>query len=130
MDIAGNRWRRERKEFMHPRYARARIFALVRKNKGFMTVCQSDFFVSQVMCRDRKFESLFRQLRRKSIAEKAALSKQEIAEIKTRRLELQVLQTLPENLADLPQGCDWGGKRDSKGKTSYWYHFRDVQTLF
>ena len=24
MDIAGNRWRREREEFMHPRYARAR----------------------------------------------------------------------------------------------------------
>ena len=24
MDIAGNRWRREREEFMHPRYARTR----------------------------------------------------------------------------------------------------------
>ena len=31
MDIAGNRWRREREEFMHPRYARVKIFALVRK---------------------------------------------------------------------------------------------------
>ncbi|UKI31991.1 MAG: transposase [Lentisphaeria bacterium] len=61
---------------------------------------------------------------RKSIAEKAALSKQEIAEIKTRRLELQPHQTLPENLADLPQGCDWGGKRDSKGKTSYWCGYK------
>ena len=57
---------------------------------------------------------------RKNIAEKAALSKQEIAEVKTRLLELQVHQTLSENLADLPQGCNWGGKRDSKGKTSYW----------
>ena len=28
-----------------------------------MTVCQSDFFVSQVMCRDRKFESLFYHFR-------------------------------------------------------------------
>ena len=63
MDIAGNRWRREREEFMHPRYARVRIFALVRKNRGFMTVCQSDFFVSLVMCRDRKFESLFYHFR-------------------------------------------------------------------
>ena len=43
--IDGNRWRREREEFMHPRYARVRIFALVRKNRDFMTVCQSDFFV-------------------------------------------------------------------------------------
>ena len=60
----------------------------------------------------------------KSIAEKAALSKQEIAEIKNRRLELQPHQTLPENLADLPQGCDWGGKRDSKGKTSYWCGYK------
>ena len=57
MVIGENKRRHERKEFMHPRYARVRIFALVRKNKGFMTVCQSDF-------RDRKFESLFRQLRR------------------------------------------------------------------
>ena len=61
---------------------------------------------------------------RKSIAEKTALSKQEIAEIKTRRLELQPHQSLPENLADLPQGCDWGGKRDSKGKTSYWCGYK------
>lgn len=61
--IDENKRRRERKEFMHPRYARVRIFALVRKNRGFMTVCQSDFFVSQVMCRDRKFESLFYHFR-------------------------------------------------------------------
>ena len=45
MVIDENRWRREREEFMHPRYARVRIFALVRKNRDFMTVCQSDFFV-------------------------------------------------------------------------------------
>ena len=25
---------------------------------------------------------------------------------------------------DLPQGCDWGGKRDSKGKTSYWCGYK------
>lgn len=53
---------------------------------------------------------------RKSIAEKMALSKQEIAEIKTRRLELQPHQALPENLADLPQGCDWGGNATAKVK--------------
>lgn len=61
--IDGNRWRREREEFMHPRYARVRIFALVRKNRDFMTVCQSDFFVWQVMSRGRKFESLFYHFR-------------------------------------------------------------------
>ena len=37
---------------------------------------------------------------------------------------MQPHQTLPENLADLPQGCDWGGKRDSKGKTSYWCGYK------
>ena len=31
MVIDENKRRRERKEFMHPRYARVRIFALVRK---------------------------------------------------------------------------------------------------
>ncbi len=61
---------------------------------------------------------------RKSKAEKAALSEQEIAEVKTRRLEVQPNRILPENLADLPQGCDWGGKRDSKGKTSYWCGYK------
>ena len=76
-------------------------------------------------CRKNKPKLKLKKKRgRKSIAEKAALSKQEIAEIKTRRLELQVHQTLPENLADLPQGCDWGGKRDSKGKTSYWCGYK------
>ena len=34
MVIDENKQRRERKEFMHPRYARVRIFALVRKNRG------------------------------------------------------------------------------------------------
>ena len=63
MVIDENKRRHEREEFMHPRYARVRIFALVRKNRDFMTVCQSDFFVSQVMCRDRKFESLFYHFR-------------------------------------------------------------------
>ena len=61
---------------------------------------------------------------RKSKAEKAALSEQEIAEVKTRRLEVQPHRNLAENLADLPQGCDWGGKRDSKGKTSYWCGYK------
>ena len=57
---------------------------------------------------------------RKSKAEKAALAEQELIETKTRRLELQPNRTPAENVGDLPQGCDWGGKRDSKGKTSYW----------
>lgn len=76
-------------------------------------------------CRKNKPKLKLKKKRgRKSIAEKTALSKQKIAEIKTRRLELQPHQTLPENLADLPQGCDWGGKRDSKGKTSYWCGYK------
>ena len=67
---------------------------------------------------------LKRKRGRKSKAEQAALAEQEKAEIKTRRLELQPHRTLTENLADLPQGCDWGGKRDSKGKTSYWCGYK------
>ena len=38
-------------------------FSLLSEKIGGMTVCQSDFFVSQVMCRDRKFESLFYHFR-------------------------------------------------------------------
>lgn len=61
---------------------------------------------------------------RKSKAEKAALSEREIAEVKTRRLDCNPIELWQENLADLPQGCDWGGKRDSKGETSYWCGYK------
>jgi len=61
---------------------------------------------------------------RKSKAELAAMKEQELAEVKTRRLELQPERSLEENLADLPQGCDWGGKKNSKGKTEYWCGYK------
>ena len=41
-----------------------------------------------------------------------------------RRLDLQPSRTLRENLADLPRGCDWGGKRNSKGKTEHWRGYK------
>lgn len=61
---------------------------------------------------------------RKSKAEKETLAAQELVEVKTRRLELQPSRTLAENLADLPQGCDRGGKRNSKGDTEYWCGYK------
>ncbi len=61
---------------------------------------------------------------RKSKAELAAIKKQELAEVKTRRLELQPNRSLSENLVDLPKGCDWGGKKNSKGKTEYWCGYK------
>jgi len=61
---------------------------------------------------------------RKSKAELAALKEQEFAEVRTRRLELQPSRNLAENLADLPRGCDWGGKQNSKGKTEYWCGYK------
>ena len=45
-------------------------------------------------------------------------------EIETKRLKLQGFRSLEDNLSDLPQDCDWGGKRDSKGKTSYWRGYK------
>jgi hypothetical protein len=41
-----------------------------------------------------------------------------------RRLELQLNRNLQENLTDLPAGCDWGGKKDSKGKTYHWRGYK------
>jgi len=61
---------------------------------------------------------------RKSKAELAAMKEQAIAEVKTRRLELQPDRDLEFNVADLPMGCDWGGKRNSKGKTEYWCGYK------
>lgn len=61
---------------------------------------------------------------RKSNAELALMKEQAIAEVKTRRLELQPDRSLEDNLVDLPMGCDWGGKRNSKGKTEYWCGYK------
>lgn len=61
---------------------------------------------------------------RKSKAEKEAMLKAELEEIHTRRLALQGGRTLEANLADLPQGCDWGGKRDSKGNAYHWRGYK------
>lgn len=41
-----------------------------------------------------------------------------------RRLELQGARTLEENLDDLPKGCDWGCKKDSKGKKMSWRGYK------
>ena len=58
-------------------------------------------------CRKNTSKSKEKKKRgRKSKAEIAAMAEQKTAEIKTRRLELQMNRTLPDNLEDLPQGCD------------------------
>lgn len=61
---------------------------------------------------------------RKSKAEKEAMLKAELEEIHTRRLALQGGRTLEANLEDLPQGCDWGGKRGSKGNAYHWRGYK------
>ena len=40
------------------------------------------------------------------------------------RLQRQLERTLDENLADLPQACDWGTKKDSKGKKQSWRGYK------
>ena len=40
------------------------------------------------------------------------------------RLQRQLERPLEENLADLPQACDWGTKKDSKGKRQVWRGYK------
>lgn len=40
------------------------------------------------------------------------------------RLQRQLERPLEENLADLPRQCDWGTKRDSKGKKQAWRGYK------
>lgn len=40
------------------------------------------------------------------------------------RLERQATMTLKEMLVELPKDCDWGTKKDSKGKTMHWRGFK------
>lgn len=42
----------------------------------------------------------------------------------TPRLQLQSARSLAENLADLPQQCDSGGKQNSKGHMEYWRGYK------
>lgn len=41
-----------------------------------------------------------------------------------KRVELQLKRELAENLEDLPKGCDWGCKKDSKNKTYKWKGYK------
>jgi len=40
------------------------------------------------------------------------------------RLQQQLVRPLQDNLADLPQPCDWGCKKDSKGKGRRWRGYK------
>jgi len=40
------------------------------------------------------------------------------------RLQRQLERTQDENLADLPRACDWGTKKDSKGKKQSWRGYK------
>ena len=40
------------------------------------------------------------------------------------RLQRQLERPLEENLADLPRACDWGVKKDSKGKKQTWRGYK------
>jgi len=40
------------------------------------------------------------------------------------RLQRQLERPLEENIADLPQACDWGTKKDSKGKRQTWRGYK------
>lgn len=62
--------------------------------------------------------------RKRGRPRKAEKTSSAVADNKGKRVELQPQRTLAENLADLPRGCDWGGKRDSKGKTNYWLGYK------
>ena len=81
--------------------------------------------VREKPCRRKKRTCKTKKKRgRKSKAEKAALQAKKEEEIRTRRLALQPFRTLPENLADLPQGCDKCGKKNSKGDTEWWIGYK------
>ena len=52
------------------------------------------------------------------------MAKQELKEPEKTRLQQQVTRSLDENVKDLPIYCDWGSKRNSKGKFSTWCGYK------
>ncbi len=92
---------------------------------GHSSIDSTAIFGREKACRKNIPKEKLRKKRgRKSKAEKDAILAAEDGEAKTRRLELQPNRTLAENMADLPTGCDWGGKRNSKGKTEFWCGYK------
>ncbi len=92
---------------------------------GHASIDSTAIYGREKSCRKKeKIIKVKKKRGRKSKAEKEAIKNSELAEIKTRRLELQPFRTLEENLVDLPQGCDWSGKRNSKGNTEYWNGYK------
>jgi len=62
---------------------------------------------------------------REKAAKKApTLAAQPAEDAQPPRLQRQLERSLDENLADLPRDCDWGTKKDSKGKKQTWRGFK------
>jgi hypothetical protein len=62
---------------------------------------------------------------REKAAKKAPTPRTQPAEgAEPTRLQRQLQRPLNENLADLPRDCDWGTKKDSKGKKQTWRGFK------
>jgi hypothetical protein len=62
--------------------------------------------------------------KKKSKGKRGRPRKGEVRIKEPRRLELQGDRSLEDNLNDLPLGCDWGTKKDSKGKKMSWKGYK------
>lgn len=62
--------------------------------------------------------------REKAAKKTPAPAAQPLAGAEPTRLQRQLERTLEENLADLPRACDWGTKKDSKGKKQTWRGYK------
>jgi len=62
--------------------------------------------------------------REKAAKKTPAPAAQPVAGAEPTRLQRQLERTQDENLADLPRACDWGTKKDSKGKKQTWRGYK------
>ena len=61
---------------------------------------------------------------REKAAKKEAKSAEDKKAAKPTRLQRQLQRPLEENLDDLPKQCDWGTKKNSKGKREVWRGYK------
>jgi hypothetical protein len=90
--------------------------------------------IHQTMLQERYGDKIAGHISRDATAihgrERAAKKEPKPVEVETpvlpepTRLQRQLERTLEENLADLPRGCDWGTKKDSKGKKESWRGYK------
>jgi len=94
--------------------------AMVKEHLGYKLVGHVSGDSTSIEAR----EKAVRKVKTKKPKKRGRPIKGSVPAIEPKRLDLQMLRDLEDNLKDLPKFCDFGCKRDSKGNTYSWQGYK------